>query len=512
MTGVQTCALPISKIDKYEEYFIKRSLDLTNPGGVVAMIVPSSFLRTHQTYAKTFISAMGELVEAFRLPNGSFTTTDIGTDIVVIKKKTGTPITNFLDDNYFKENPDHILGSEKERKGKFGMEKYVEGTLDEALNKFEQIKNEDKAEKIVSKQEPNLKGEEKVDAVINVQNELEEVEDIKTYEQTHKKPINEPLPQEEEPARPRTTTGKKQVNKKVVKLSPKKTGKVLDLSEYADNTPQEKEFWNNITATGELSGNFNKILANYHNGKYYNDFNYYQGNIYEKLDQLEKNKTSLSESQYKRQRNGLLEVLPERQTVDRMIIAPNTSFVHQTKIDYPFERNEWVDGDWKEIKGIEKMTIAEAFTNWLEDLPQETFGGSSRWEVKGYIDGEVVRGGNQAYNQKVRVRRREVGDKLFKLFLKDGLDTKQKAFFEDQYNRKFNAYYRPDYRQVPLVSKVHDTFKSNPLEIKEVQLQGIGFLINKGLGILAHDVGVGKTMQAIIGINEVLKRDRKSVV
>ena len=92
------------------------------------------------------------------------------------------------------------------------------------------------------------------------------------------------------------------------------------------------------------------------------------------------------------------------------------------------------------------------------------------------------------------------------MFLKEGLDEGQKGAVEDKYNRTFNSYYRADYRQVPLYGKLHETFKGKKLEIKDYQLQGIGFLVNKGMGLIAHDVGLGKTIQSIIAINEMLKR------
>jgi hypothetical protein len=79
---------PIGKLSRYEEYFLKRSLELTKEGGIVAMVVPSGFLRGKIDYAKKEIAELGTIVDAYRLPNKSFETTDIGTDIVIFKKNT----------------------------------------------------------------------------------------------------------------------------------------------------------------------------------------------------------------------------------------------------------------------------------------------------------------------------------------------------------------------------------------------------------------------------------------
>jgi type I restriction-modification system DNA methylase subunit len=126
-----------SKISRYEIYFMKRSLDLLKEGGTLAMVVPSGFLRgTESLGGKTGIASMGKLVEAWRLPNGAFDSTDVGTDIVIFQKKTGLAPEGSLDnrsrteelsnDAYFIANPNNVLGTPTMKKGRFGMEAYVE--------------------------------------------------------------------------------------------------------------------------------------------------------------------------------------------------------------------------------------------------------------------------------------------------------------------------------------------------------------------------------------------------
>lgn len=62
-------------------------MDLLNEQGTLAFIIPSSFLNNGRSFAKEQIVANGgELVAAYRLPEGMFEDTTIGTDIVIIKK------------------------------------------------------------------------------------------------------------------------------------------------------------------------------------------------------------------------------------------------------------------------------------------------------------------------------------------------------------------------------------------------------------------------------------------
>ena len=98
---------------RYETYFMSRTLDTLKDGGVIAMVVPSGFMDGKSTYGKDIekIAEKGELLEAWRLPNGTFDSTDVGTDIVVFRKGKGGSVEQIK--SYFEKNPDHIAGDRK---------------------------------------------------------------------------------------------------------------------------------------------------------------------------------------------------------------------------------------------------------------------------------------------------------------------------------------------------------------------------------------------------------------
>lgn len=78
-----------TKATRYEEYFILRSLDLLLPGGLLVFIVPSSFMRGADSETKRRIAErIHEPLAAYRLANAIFPSTDIGTDIIVLKRNT----------------------------------------------------------------------------------------------------------------------------------------------------------------------------------------------------------------------------------------------------------------------------------------------------------------------------------------------------------------------------------------------------------------------------------------
>ena len=73
--------------DRYEEYFIEKGLEsLKDENSLLAFVVPSGFLRTAADKPKSIIALNGELIDAYRLPEGTFPTTEVGTDIVVFRK------------------------------------------------------------------------------------------------------------------------------------------------------------------------------------------------------------------------------------------------------------------------------------------------------------------------------------------------------------------------------------------------------------------------------------------
>lgn len=104
---------------RYEQYFLDRALDVVKDGGLVAFVLPSSFLQSAETEGKRLIAAKGTLIDAWRLPSGVFPTTDVGVDLVIVKKERGYE-KDFSLDSFFTRHPDHVLGEEKEGVNRFG--------------------------------------------------------------------------------------------------------------------------------------------------------------------------------------------------------------------------------------------------------------------------------------------------------------------------------------------------------------------------------------------------------
>lgn len=73
---------------QFEHWFVEYSMDLVAVGGLGVFLIPSSFMRNGNTYTSTKerIFSKCELLDAYRLPANIFAKTQIGTDIIVLKK------------------------------------------------------------------------------------------------------------------------------------------------------------------------------------------------------------------------------------------------------------------------------------------------------------------------------------------------------------------------------------------------------------------------------------------
>ena len=463
-----------SKIARYEDYFVKRSLDVLEDGGILAMVLPSSWIDRHTTFGGYTIEA------AYRLPSGAFEATQVGTDIVVLKKDSSIPVSEHTP--YFELHSDRILGEVKERKGRYGkMEEYVQGDIDVAIDAIEREHAKQIAEQ--------LDIEATNDNLNDIQTAIEETgsaDKAKTIVESEKK----------------VTADKKP--------APKASGKQgkykVELNRGAETLPTSSQFTHEFSE-GEVeafedtdyNGTINnptkhRKYANFIGGKAVHDFYYAEGDIYSKLSQLEIDKHEIVEKygieQYEKQKRLLESVLPKRKDLDEITISPNTTFVKNLNVSS--------NGEAKSLK--------ELFIDFCRKLPYGSFGDSSTWEVIGYVNNEQVHGTDKQRNQLIRERRKRVANDLFVKFLNDELSDEAKKQVVLAFNREYNSVYRPDYSRVPMFSTINKDFKGKPLKLTSVQLAGIGRMTVKGVGVLAHEVGFGKTLSGILAMHEAMTR------
>jgi tRNA1(Val) A37 N6-methylase TrmN6 len=74
-------------IAQFEHYFILRGLDCLKPGGLLVYVSTANLFTKGYEKIKEKISERAELVDGYLLPHKTFKTTEIGTSIIVLRKK-----------------------------------------------------------------------------------------------------------------------------------------------------------------------------------------------------------------------------------------------------------------------------------------------------------------------------------------------------------------------------------------------------------------------------------------
>ena len=471
---------------RLETYFIERGLDTLKENGVMSFIVPSSFLDSKSGAKwKQNIATKGTLLDAYRLPEKTFDTTSIGTDILVIRKETKNLIdTNMSNGEWFKKHPEKILGAVEQRKNRFGkLENVVKGEKN-AVGQIDTSKKDVK---------------ETVAKDINV---------------SHKK-----------------NTAKKSdhvadISKKVKKPAPKVKGEV-EYTEYQANHQGFSEAQIQTFLDTKVDGTLPKEKyqpgenINQYNGELYNDFNYLQGDIYEKLDRLETE--NISKKQKEIQRKKLETVKPTPKKLQQISINPTTDFARNFETGEVVQKSYWGNGKWHE-EG-DRISLPDMYLEYARDLSLAERNNVPYSYIEKYVNGEklnfdynyprncVSEKERKIYREKESIRLKtqiiNTVDTTFKNFTKDVLDTKLKTKLIDEWNRTNNNIYNPDYTKIPMLVKgLSSEFYGKKLKLLTAQTEGVNFLTNKGVGLLGFEVGVGKTLTGIISTVQNMQMGR----
>ena len=215
--------------------------------------------------------------------------------------------------------------------------------------------------------------------------------------------------------------------------------------------------------------------------------NFASGNIYQKLDDLEKAKDEMAAVEYKRKKDLLEAALPVKKTVFEFTASPISDFAEE----YRFE--EQPGEPWRFLNAEFKRWFMELDSS---NIPNEI----TKNDILDYVNRKAVRAeksddkvaGQLERQQTIRVRR-ETAENLFNQFIREQLPVQEQERMADKWNRQFNGTVQPDHTKIPaFVDGISKSFKGKPLQVSDIQLKGVGTLVNRGNGILAYDVGVGK--------------------
>lgn len=327
-----------------------------------------------------------------------------------------------------------------------------------------------------------------------------------------------------------------------------KTPKILSMQEfskfYTGNNFDEKDYniWANtdyrgIVNTASLSAEEKEYLKT--SGKYVepepgiytNAMLYATGKIYEKLDELEKQKENLSSESYEKCKSILEKAVPELYPMSKIQMDVLSPLAEEFTVTRTVTRKQWDYGAIKNVTSDENLNLKEDFLSWCtgylqpdsentrtyiqdfsvanvsrEEIPENI----SFNDIAAYVDRIPVNTGiseddtKEERNSKLTVAgakkdaRKETAYKLFNRYLQTGLSAEEKEQFCLFWNKIYNGTVQADYKKLPLFIDGMSTYKGRePFKLYKQQIEGINRLVSKGNGLLGYDVGVGKTAAGI---------------
>ncbi|MBU3661899.1 MAG: SNF2 family helicase [Bacteroidetes bacterium] len=263
---------------------------------------------------------------------------------------------------------------------------------------------------------------------------------------------------------------------------------------------------------------------------------YTYGNIYDRLTQLEQDRAEIERlfgvEVYETHLQILEKAKPELLSVtnadpkERPIITAisdfavdvNLFFVSQVREEFMDLENaeelKKVNGKVERKKEREKInirfdsetryTLQQVFVKWLYTLNADTdFVKSSAIDIADYyLANRPLRDDKLSKEEKAELRAnaRIEGESLFSRFLHEVPTHEDQMKLDLSWNRMYNGQSDINYSKVPIGFECSARFKSGILQITDIQREGVAFMEAMGSGINAFDVGVGKTMTAIVNL------------
>lgn len=233
------------------------------------------------------------------------------------------------------------------------------------------------------------------------------------------------------------------------------------------------------------------------------------GNLYNKITALQNDKDSVINSFGSSIYENHLKLLNNKKPRPLSISNPIVSERPVILAISEFARTHTVAGI-KDLDFAEPETLQEAYKDWLRNQPDNIFDRIRPMEIINYyLNGEQKpRGIDDSEFKLTKKRARDEGERLFKVFLHDGLNYHDQVVIDVHYNSNFNAFAPLETSKIPVALQISKKFKGLDLHILPAQSEGVAFVELVGSGIIAYDVGVGKTITAIINLINALNSGR----
>jgi len=152
------------------------------------------------------------------------------------------------------------------------------------------------------------------------------------------------------------------------------------------------------------------------------------------------------------------------------------------------------------------LNLFDAYIEYLRSLDRNEFENVDGSDIINYylMGRNLPRDMEKSVKTEFRSNIRNEGEQTFKIFLHEALLFEEQQKLDIDWNRRYNGQASVAHHKIPIGFKMSSKFKGFDLEIRPPQREGIAFMELVGSGIIAYDVGVGKTITAIIELANAL--------
>lgn len=174
-------------------------------------------------------------------------------------------------------------------------------------------------------------------------------------------------------------------------------------------------------------------------------------------------------------------------------------------------RNRFVEND-------EKISLFDAFKFWFDESVKDTdLKNTTKSNIKKYYLANSIRWEKDDFGKDVLTQSQKdelignariAAEDVFSDFLATALTYEDAVALDNIWNAKYNSFTNvlQFVNKIPIAYDGSSMFKDAELRIKPAQRQGLAYLQLTGSGCLAHDVGYGKTITAILNMAQLLSQ------
>jgi hypothetical protein len=181
--------------------------------------------------------------------------------------------------------------------------------------------------------------------------------------------------------------------------------------------------------------------------------------------------------------------------------------VTSLKEEYAIEFKYDSDGD-----PVSLQRAFQYYLNYLSENEKSVFQNVSAQEIWSYYvkSQNLPRYMNDSQKEIINKYAPVEGEILFSRFLYDGLTIEDQQKLDILWNRTYNGWSNIPFNRIPIGFESSAKFKQYDFAFTPIQREGIAFMELAGSGCIAYDVGVGKTVTAIIALANAIQSGKCS--